>query len=170
MAAVVAKLTQPQAPLPSPMADRSVLPRDRCPGELFPRPPPVPTTQTHFTPTDALSSAGAQPSGQRPVHPSPSPSAPVPSSASLLPAPADCDPDDRETILKSASRPRFTESSGMKMRAFLEDAELFLSLRGCPRTSWSYFVLSWLSANESEKGRRSHLVERLPITTRSRQA
>ena len=40
---------------------------------------------------------------------------------------------DRETLLKAASRQRFTETSGIKIRAFLADAELFLTLCSRPR-------------------------------------
>ena len=49
---------------------------------------------------------------------------------------------DRETLLKAASRQRFTETSGIKIRAFLADAELFLTLCSRPRDRWGFFVPS----------------------------
>ena len=63
----------------------------------------------------------------------------------------DWDPPDRETVLKTASRPRFTESSGMKIRAFLDDVELFLRLCGRPRERWGLFVLQWLGIDEATR-------------------
>ena len=66
---------------------------------------------------------------------------------------------DRETLLKTASRQRFTESTGMKIRACLADAKLFLKLCGRPRNRWAQFVLSWLGSDESEKVRRSHIAD-----------
>ena len=71
------------------------------------------------------------------------------------------DPADRDTALKAASRPRFTESSGMKIRPFLDDAELFLELCGRPRDRWGIFVLQWLGIDEGDKVRRSHLAEKV---------
>jgi hypothetical protein len=69
------------------------------------------------------------------------------------------DAADRETLLKAASRPRFIESSGVKIRSFLADAELFLTLCNRPRSRWAYFVLSWLGSEEAEKVRRSHVAD-----------
>ena len=71
----------------------------------------------------------------------------------------DWDAADRETLLKAASRPRFIESSGVKIRSFLADAELFLTLCNRPRSRWAYFVLSWLGSEEAEKVRRSHVAD-----------
>ena len=71
----------------------------------------------------------------------------------------DWDSADRETLLKAASRPRFIESSGVKIRSFLADAELFLTLCNRPRSRWAYFVLSWLGSEEAEKVRRSHVAD-----------
>ena len=80
--------------------------------------------------------------------------------ANMLPLPPstrpEWDPDDRDLLLKSANRPRFTESSGVRIRAFLEDAENFLDICGRPRDRWARFIISWLGANEAEKVRRSH--------------
>ena len=71
----------------------------------------------------------------------------------------DWDPADRDTLLKATSRPRFLESSGVKIRSFLADAELFLTLCNRPRSRWAYFVLSWLGSEEAEKVRRSHVAD-----------
>ena len=43
-------------------------------------------------------------------------------------------------MLKAADRTRFTEDSGLKIRAFLADAELFLTFCARPRDRWGYFV------------------------------
>ena len=69
------------------------------------------------------------------------------------------DAADRDTLLKAASRPRFVESSGVKIRSFLADAELFLTLCNRPKSRWAYFVLSWLGSEEAEKVRRSHVAD-----------
>ena len=66
------------------------------------------------------------------------------------------DPDDHDLLLKSTNRPWFTESFGVRIRAFLEDAENFLDICGRPRDRWARFIISWLGANEAEKVRRSH--------------
>jgi hypothetical protein len=71
----------------------------------------------------------------------------------------DWDAADRETLLKAASRPRYIESSNVKIRSFLADAELFLTLCNRPRNRWAYFVLSWLGSEEAEKVRRSHVAD-----------
>ena len=68
---------------------------------------------------------------------------------------------DRDTLLKASSRTRFTEASGMKIRAFLADAELFLTLCNRPHDRWGYFVLAWLGSEEAEKVRRSHTVDKI---------
>ena len=68
------------------------------------------------------------------------------------------DEKDRDLLLKSANRPRFTEQSGVRIRAFVEDAENFLEMCGRPRDRWSRFILSWLGVNEAEKVRRSHFI------------
>ena len=130
---------------------RAPLPR---PANLLPSvPPPTPLEPV---PAAALShvdaGAAALPTGHRLDQRSSAPS----SNPALV---GEWDPEDRETILKSASRPRFVESTGMRIRAFLDDAELFLTLCGRPRSRWGHFVLSWLGHDESEKVRRSHIVE-----------
>ena len=90
---------------------------------------------------------------------------PVPPSCPLLltlmvSAPsADWNAADRDTVLLASSRPWFTEASGMKIRAFLNDSELFLQLCGRPRARWGLFVMSWLGFAESDKVRRSHIVD-----------
>ena len=86
------------------------------------------------------------------------PSPPVaPAATHASPSPRlDWDPEDRDLLLKSSNRPRFTESSGVRIRAFLADAENFLEMCGRPRNRWARFIISWLGANEAEKVRRSH--------------
>ena len=69
------------------------------------------------------------------------------------------DAADRNTLLKAASRQRFTEASGSKIRAFVADAELFLTLCSRPRDRWGYFVLGWLGFDKAEMVRRSHVAE-----------
>ena len=131
-----------------------------------PRRPPVALSPSSERCVFDAELAAAPAPGQRTARPrssSLSRSAPMASAAQSQPASTaidDWDPDDRETMLKSSSRPRFTESSGMKIRAFLEDSELFLRLCGRPRSRWGLFVLSWLGVNEGEKVRRSHLAEK----------
>ena len=51
------------------------------------------------------------------------------------------DAADRGTLLKAASRQRFIERSGIIIRAFLADSELFLTLCNSPRDRWGFFVL-----------------------------
>ena len=67
------------------------------------------------------------------------------------------DPDDRDLLLKFANRYWFTESFGIRIRAFLEDAENFLKMCGRPRNRWARFIIWWLGANEADKVLRSHL-------------
>ena len=69
------------------------------------------------------------------------------------------DSTDREKQLKAGSRQCFTETSGIKIRAFLADAELFLTLCSRPRDRWGFFVLAWLGSQEAEKVRRSHIAD-----------
>ena len=54
---------------------------------------------------------------------------------------------------------RFTETSGIKIRAFLADAELFLTLCSRPRDCWGFFVIAWLGSEEAEKIRRLHVAD-----------
>ena len=61
---------------------------------------------------------------------------------------------DQKTLLKAASRQRFTETWGIEICAFLADAELFLTLCSHPRDRWGFFVLAWLGSEEAEKVRR----------------
>ena len=66
---------------------------------------------------------------------------------------------DRDTVLRASSRPRFIEASGMKIRAFLDDLELFHQLCGRPRARWGLVVMSWLGFAESDKVRRSQIAD-----------
>ena len=56
------------------------------------------------------------------------------------------DATDRKTLLKDASRQRFTETSSIKICACLADAELVLTLCSRPRNRWGFFVLVWLGS------------------------
>ena len=69
------------------------------------------------------------------------------------------DATDRETLLKAASRQRFTETEGIKIRAFLANAELFLTLCSRHRDRWGFFVLAWRGSEEAEKVRQSHVAD-----------
>ena len=71
------------------------------------------------------------------------------------------DAADHDIVLKSASRPRFLESTGMKIRPFIDDCELCLSLCNRPRLRLGVFVLGWLGIAESDKVRRSHFADSL---------
>ena len=71
------------------------------------------------------------------------------------------DVTDRETLLKVASRQRFTETSAIKIRAFVSDAKLFFMLCSHPRDRWGSFVLAWLGSEKAEKVRRSHVADSL---------
>ena len=64
---------------------------------------------------------------------------------------------NRETLLKAPSRQRSTETSGIKIRAFLADAELILTLCSRSRDRWGFFVLVWLGFENAEKVRRAHV-------------
>ena len=52
------------------------------------------------------------------------------------------DAADQDTLLKAVSRKRFTEVFGNKIRAFLADAELFLTLYSRFRDRLGYVVLA----------------------------
>ena len=69
------------------------------------------------------------------------------------------DATDRETLLKAASRQRFTETSVIKISAFLADAELFLTHCSRPQDRWNLFVLAWLGSENAEKVPRSHVAD-----------
>ena len=66
------------------------------------------------------------------------------------------DPEDRDMLLKSPNRPQFSESSGVRIRAFMENAENFLEMCGRSHDRLSRFIISWLGANEAEKVCFSH--------------
>ena len=69
------------------------------------------------------------------------------------------DATDRETPLKAASRQRFTDTSAIKIRAILANAELFLTRCSRPRDLWVFFVFAWLGSEEAEKVRRLHVAD-----------
>ena len=55
---------------------------------------------------------------------------------------ADWDDKDTNTLLKLASRPRFCELTGNKIRGFVADLELYL--RMCARRCTTGGTFSWL--------------------------
>ena len=116
---------------------------------------PVQTQASLLMPCVPVDGAVASAFGKRLAQP-PSPDTPA---ATHIPPPSarpEWDPDNRDLLLKSANRPRFTEFSGVRIRGFLEEAENFLEMYGCPRDRWARFIISWLGANEAEKVRRFH--------------
>ena len=92
--------------------------------------------------------------GRRAAPPPPALFTPAPR---LAPPPA-WDEKDRDLFLKSANRQRYTEASGIRIRAFVEETENFLEMCGRPRDRWSRFILFWLGTNEAEKVHRVHYV------------
>jgi hypothetical protein len=130
-----------------------------------PRPKPIPTAGSHASEYSYPFLESLRIAEPRPIAHTPTErvSEPAPQFAvienSQDAGTLDWDAADRETLLKAASRPRFIESSGVKIRSFLADAELFLTLCNRPRSRWAYFVLSWLGSEEAEKVRRSHVVD-----------
>ena len=130
-----------------------------------PRPPPIPTADPRadaysYPFLEKLRVAEPIPTAQRNPERVTEPATHLAVPAHSQDAGAlDWDAADRETLLKAASRPRYIESSGVKIRSFLADAELFLTLCNRPRSRWAYFVLSWLGSEEAEKVRRSHVAD-----------
>ena len=97
--------------------------------------------------------------GQRTgANPNSTPLATAASTPPLPPHKPEWDHDDRDLLLKSADRQRYTESSGIRIRAFVEDAVKFFEMCGRPRDRWARFVVSWLGFNEAEKVSRSYFV------------
>ena len=74
----------------------------------------------------------------------------------------------RETLLKAALRQRFTEISGIKIRAFLADAKLFLTHCSRPRDRWGFFVPIWLGSEEADNVRRSHVADTVALNEKFR--
>ena len=83
-------------------------------------------------------------------------SATVLSSNSVNPVDIIWESADRETLPKASSRQRYTEASGLKIRSFLSDSEIVLTLCNRPRDRWGFCILAWLGSEEAEKARRSH--------------
>ena len=67
---------------------------------------------------------------------------------------ADSDKKDANALLKLASRARFCESTGNKIRGFVADLELYLRMCARPVHHWGYFLMASLGAEEAEKVRR----------------
>ena len=68
---------------------------------------------------------------------------------------ADWDKDDANALVKLASRARFSELAGNKIKGFVPDLELYLR----PVHHWGYFLLASLGAEKAAKVRRSHLAD-----------
>ena len=72
---------------------------------------------------------------------------------------ADWDDKDTNMLLKLASRARFSEVAGNKIRGFVADLERYLRMCARPVHHWGYFLMASLGAEEAEKVRRSHLAD-----------
>ena len=107
-------------------------------------------------PAVSVDGAVANAPGQRLAQPPP-PAAPTTTNLSTLPARPEWDTDDRDLLFKSANRPQFMKASSVRIRAFLENAEIFLEMCGRSRARWARFILSLLGANEAKKVRRFNL-------------
>ena len=99
--------------------------------DAVPLPVPIPTQASLLMPAVRVDNAVANAPDQRVAQllpPSTTAAAnPPPPPPSTRPV---WDPDDRDLLLKSANRPRFMESCGVCIRAFLEDSENFLDMCG----------------------------------------
>ena len=122
--------------------------------DAVPQPVPIPTQTSLLIPVVPVDGAVANALGQRIAQPQP-----LAAPATTNPPPPArplWDPDDRDLLLKSANRSQFTEACGVRIRAFLENAENFLDMCGRPRDRWARFISSWIGANEAEKVRFYH--------------
>ena len=128
----------------------------------------IPTQIFLLMPVVPLDGAVATAPGQRQAQPPP----PAGYEITYPPPPArpEWNPDDRDLLLRSANRFRFTEVSGVRIRAFLEDAENFLEMCGHPRDYWARIIISWLGANEPEKVRCLYFLVTSLITPLSKMA
>ena len=125
--------------------------------DAVPQSVPIPTQASLLMPAVRVDNAVANAPDQRVAQPLPLLTT---AAANLTPPPPSArpvwDPDDRDLLLKSANRPRFIKSSGVRIQAFLEDAETLLDMCGRPRDRWARFIISWHGANEAEKVSCSH--------------
>ena len=119
------------------------------------QPVPIPTQAPLFMPAAFVDGAVANAPGQRLAQPLP---LVVPRTINTLPPTArpKCDLDDRYLLLKSANRPQFNKTSGVRIPAFRENAEYVLQMRGRPLDRLASFIISCLGATEAVKVRRSH--------------
>ena len=62
---------------------------------------------------------------------------------------ADWDKEDANALIKLASRARFCESAGNKIRAFVADLELYLCMCARPVHHWGYFFMASLNAEKN---------------------
>ena len=107
--------------------------------DAVPQPVPIPKQTSLLMPAVLVDGAVANAPGQRLAQPPPT-AAP----ATTNPPPRarlEWDPDDRDLLLKSANRPQFTEASGVRIRAFLENAENFLDMCGRLSHRWARFII-----------------------------
>ena len=122
------------APIPTPQ----YIPQNSPPIVQFAAPPQAVLTVPAPTPQNAPILVSVPP-----VFPAPISSLTAqPQSSAVSAAKIAWDAADRETLLKASSRQRYTETSGFKIRAFLTEAELLLTLCSRPRDRWGFFVLS----------------------------
>lgn len=97
--------------------------------------------------------------GQRTgAYPNSTPLATTASTSQLPSHMSECDYDDRDFLLKSPNRQHYTESSSIRISAFVEDAKNFLKMCGCCRDRWARFIISWLGPNKAKKVCRSHFI------------
>ena len=108
--------------------------------DAVPQPLPIPMPTSLLMPAVSVDSAVANAPGQRLAQPPP-PAAPATTNPPPPSARPEWDPDYRDLLLKSANRPRYTESSGVRIRAFLEDAENFLDMCKRLRERWARFII-----------------------------
>ena len=120
---------------------------------------PLPTTQTTIVSGADSVRFSLPATGQRTkASPNLPPQAATFTSITLSSQKSEWDRDEKDLLLKSANRTEYTESSGINIRAFVEDAENFLEMCGRSPDRWARFIISWLGPKKAEKVRRSHFV------------
>ena len=131
----------PQSAMQPPMYNASA--------NAVPKPVPIPTQTSLLMPAVSVNSAVANLPGHRitQLQPAATPDATNPPPPSARP---ELDPDNRDLLLKSANRSRFTKSSNFSIRGFIEYAEYFLEKCERFRDRWARFIGLWLCANEVE--------------------
>ena len=149
------QLAQQQTSQSSHQSPPTTLALSEC--ELRRNPYPIPQTSqdSGFDAVRFTLPATGQRTG---ANPNPSPLATTTSTPPLPPRKPEWDHENRDLQLKSANRPHYSESSGIRIRAFVEDAKNFLEMCGRSRARWARFIISWVGPNVAEKMRRSYFV------------